>query len=161
MPACSSPTRYEAQPKSSSRNCLNSTARRYHRAPLCIRKRLRPGCGDLLARVLLVEQPHDEVADCEQEHERLLAVHEDPAEVLVAHRRQAPQPRRMLVERVERTAGEDVREAEERRADEGDGEVAEGRRRAEASGYDQPPDKQARSDEDRVLEVQSPAGRQG
>ena len=39
----------EAQPRSSFRNCLNSTARRYHRPPLCIRKRL-PGCGDLLAR---------------------------------------------------------------------------------------------------------------
>jgi hypothetical protein len=92
---CSSPTRYEAQPRSSSRNCLNSTARRY----TVLRYVSESGFA---ARVLLVEQPHHEPADREQEDERLLAVHEDPAEVLVARRRQPPQPRRVLVERVER-----------------------------------------------------------
>ena len=68
-----------------------------------------PGHRVLVPRVLLVEQPHDEPADREQEDERLLPVHQDPAEVLVADRRQAPEPRRVLVERVERPAGEDER----------------------------------------------------
>ena len=108
--------------------------------------------------MLLVEQPHDEPADREQEHERLLAVHEDPAEVLVTRRRQPPQPRRVLVERVERAAGEDVREAEEGRADERDREVAEPCRRREATAHDRPPEEKARGHEDPVLEVQSPAG---
>ena len=39
LPTCSSPTRYDAQPRSSSRNCLNTTeTRRYHGSPLVFLK---------------------------------------------------------------------------------------------------------------------------
>jgi hypothetical protein len=107
--------------------------------------------------VLLVEQPDHEPADREEEDERLLPVHEDPAEVLVAHRRQPPQPWRVLVEGVERAAREDVAEAEEGRADEGDGEIAKACRRREAAAHDRPPEEQPSRDQDRVLHVQSPA----
>src|SRR5207237_7103232 len=96
----------------------------------------------------------------EEKYERLLAVHQDSAEVLVAHRRQPPQPRRVLVERVERAAREDVAEAEEGRAHEGDGEVAEAGRWPEAAAHDRPPEEETGGDEDRVLDVQSPAGAQ-
>src|SRR3989442_956980 len=82
-------------------------------------ERLLGGGGGVFPRVLLVEQPQHEPADRAQEDERLFAVHQDPAEVLVADRRQPPQSRRVLVERVERAAGKDVGEAEERRAEEG------------------------------------------
>src|SRR3954468_6033425 len=141
------------------RFAFKSTARRYHRPPLCIRKRLP--WGGVFPRVLLVEQPHHEPADREQEDERLLAVHQDPAKVLVADRRQPPQSRRVLVERVERAARENVSEAEERRAEEGDDEIRQPRRRREAAAHDRPPEEQAGRDQDRVLDAQAPSRAQG
>src|SRR4051812_8867535 len=104
--------------------------------------------------MLLVEQAHDEVADREEEDERLLAVHEDPAEALVARRRQSPKARRVLVERVVRMDREDVREPEERGADEAGSEIRERRRRRESPADDRPPEEQSGRDEDRVLDVE-------
>src|SRR2546423_13594360 len=103
------------------------------------------------ADVLLLEEAPDVPADREQEHDRLLGVHEDAAEVLVAFGREPPQARRVLVERVERLAREDEREAEERRRDEPGAEVRDSRGYGQASTDDRPPEDEAARDQERVL----------
>ena len=114
--------------------------------------------GSALARVLVLEQAPHVPADREQEDERLLAVHHDAAEVLVPDRRQPPEPWRVLVERVERPAREDEGEPEERRRDEPGAEIRERRRRREPAGDERPPEEEAAEDEQRVLDVERPAG---
>ena len=64
----------------------------------------------------------------------------------------------MLVERVERRRREDQREAEERGGGEADAEIRERTGRREATGQERPPEHEAGADEDRVLDVQRPAG---
>ena len=108
------------------------------------------------ADAIVLEQPPHVPADREQEHERLLAVHHDPAQVLVPDRREAPQTRSVLVERIERAAGEDERQTEERRRDEAGAEVRERGWRREPSGDERPPEEQASEDEERVLDVERP-----
>src|SRR5205823_8412220 len=107
---------------------------------------------------LLREQPRHVVPDGGEEHEGLLAVHCDAAEVLVADGGEAPQPRRVLVERIERMAREDEREPEERRRDERRPEIRERGRRTQLPRHERPPEEQATDDEQSVLDVQRPAG---
>src|SRR5437879_13335709 len=66
----------------------------------------------------------------------------------------------MLVERIERAAGEDERQTEERRRDEAGPEVCERGRRRKPSGDERPPEEQASEDEQGVLDVERPAAAQ-
>src|SRR5689334_16046040 len=87
-----------------------------------------------IAGSLLVQEPRHVPPDRQEEDECLLAVHHDAAEVLIAHGRETPQPRGVLVERVERPAREDECQAEEGRRDEAGAEIRERRRRREPAG---------------------------
>src|SRR5207253_5206524 len=75
-------------------------------------------------------------------------------------RRQAPKPRGTFVERIERTAGEDEREAEKRGSDEARAEIRERGRGREAPRDERPPEEQASEDQQRVFDAERPAGAQ-
>ena len=112
--------------------------------------------GEPLLRLgFLAEQPHEEPDDRSEEDERLLGRHEDPAEVLILLRPDAPEPLgQRLVVVVDRRR-ERQRKAEERREDERGEHVADpGQRRDRARHVAQhgPPEEQADRDQEGVLE---------
>src|SRR5438309_11674728 len=67
----------------------------------------------------------------------------------------------MLVERVERLAREDEREAEERRGDEAGAEIRDSRRDRQSSADDRPPEDESARDQQRMLDVERPARVEG
>src|SRR6266516_1614204 len=108
---------------------------------------------------LLTEQAQQEVRERGEEDEHLLCVHQDPAQILVLRRREAPEPRRVLVERVERAAREDQRQRQEGGADVRGAEVREahrGRDPLRLEREDGPPEDEPREDQEAVLDVERP-----
>src|SRR5262249_18423516 len=82
-------------------------------------------------RFFLAEEARREVRDEDEEEDRLLDGHRDAGDPLVAERVDPPEPRRVLVEGVDRLAEQRQQQAHRRGKEEGGGQVERLRARAQ------------------------------
>src|SRR5438876_5574654 len=108
----------------------------------------------------LREEAAEPVREDDEEDDRLLGRHGRAGELLVAERRQAPEPRRVLVEVVDRTRQQREQEPERRREDERRERVARARAALEPPRsvlHQRPPHEYSGREVARVLEMEQRA----